>query len=110
MGNKPSTSPTQETPAAEPAAAASSSAPGPAAPTKTVEEVLRQEVEEWKQEAAAARQELSGVEQERNFYVSKLECIEHACNNTGADSLKQEVLRLVYAEEAEVEKAFATID
>ena len=50
------------------------------------------------------------MEQERNFYVSKLECIEHACNNTGADSLKQEVLRLVYAEEAEVEKAFATID
>ena len=88
--------PTAGAPAAEPA------------PTP-VEAILRQQLEDARNDAAKARAEAGFLVEERDFYMSKLECIEDACASVPAEQLAVAVLKLLGANEDEVAAASAAL-
>lgn len=91
-------------------AASSSLAAEPAAAQQpTVEDILRRELDDSREKLAASREEHQLTAEERDFYMTKLECIEHACSATPADGLKREVMRLLRADPAELELAAAAL-
>lgn len=74
-----------------------------------VEEVLRQQLEDAKLATAMAKAETANLVEERDFYMRKLECIEDACMGVPSESLAQSVLKLLGADEDEIETATAAL-
>ena len=77
-----------------------------------VEAVLRQQLEAARAEAQRFKAEAGFVAEERDFYMRKLECIEDACATCDAEAsgaLAQTVLKVLGANENEIERLAAAI-
>ena len=83
-----------------------------AAEQTPVEAVLRQQLEQARAEAQRFKAEAGFVAEERDFYMRKLECIEDACATCDAEAsgaLAQTVLKVLGANENEIERLAAAI-
>ena len=83
--------------------------PPPPEPTP-VEAVLRAQLQDARAEAHRARQEAGFFQEERDFYMKKLECIEDACTSLAPEELAPAVIKLLGADEDEVAAASAALD
>ena len=96
-------------PAPTPEAGASAAPVAVAEAAPSVVAVLRRQLEEARCDASAARSEAGFLMEERDFYMTKLECIQDACTSVPAEELAQAVIRLLGADEEEIGAAAAAI-